>query len=403
VPLRKAKGQRQSDAARAIGYGLNPNICRIKSLVFACHGSFNQANYSFTHTGDRKNMPGQATSSAVARESSGQTQALRERQLCGLMAFDRHGRLTASSPEVADLLGLATAPVVGSLFSALPAPLATFLAESFGNKSPLNERQLLINTATLRAQAVLATEGGLVLVLHDLHPARRFDQHIRRLDRLANIGTLSASHAHEIKNAIVAVKTFVDLLLEKNQDAELAEVVGREMKRIDALVSQMMRAASPARTTVARVGVHAVLDHSLRLVQHTINDKLIVLRREFTTGLDVVEANADQLEQSFMNLLLNALEAMGANGELTIRTAHFSAAEGQPTQLRITFQDTGIGIPPENMERLFETFFTTKKNGTGLGLAITRRIMQEHHGEITVESNAPNGSTFHLTLPLASN
>jgi signal transduction histidine kinase len=193
----------------------------------------------------------------------------------------------------------------------------------------------------------------------------------------------------------------VDLLLEKNPDAELSEVMGREMKRIDALLSQTLRVANPPKPRVAAVHVHEVLDHSLRLVQHQINEKLVSLQRRFDATSDVVNGDGYQLEQSFMNLMLNALEAMGANGELTIATEIVPAPGKNSAQLAISIRDTGIGVAPENMERLFETFFTTKQNGTGLGLAITRRIIHEHDGEITAQSQVHKGTTFRITLPLA--
>jgi signal transduction histidine kinase len=114
------------------------------------------------------------------------------------------------------------------------------------------------------------------------------------------------------------------------------------------------------------------------------------------------------LQQAFVNLLLNALEAMGPNGTLSVATNFLPAStvpDGPPeaemgTQLRLTIQDNGIGIPPEHMARLFEPFFTTKPNGTGLGLLITRRIIQEHRGTITVESQPDKGTSFQITLPV---
>ena len=243
--------------------------------------------------------------------------------------------------------------------------------------------------------------GGTVVVLHDLTPVHKLEHNIHRLDRLANIGTLSASLAHEIKNALVAVRTFVDILLEKNQDAELAEVVSREMKRINSLISQMLRVAHPARQVFGTVRVHELLEQCLRLMRHPVQEKLIKVTRHFEAQTDVITGNEFQLEQAFMNLLLNALEAMGPNGELHISTRVLTAESSDPARLHICFRDTGIGIPPENMGRLFDTFFTTKKNGTGLGLSITRRIIEEHHGEVTVESEINRGTIFCVTLPLA--
>ena len=221
---------------------------------------------------------------------------------------------------------------------------------------------------------------------------------MERLDRLANLGMLSAGMAHEIKNGLVAVKTFVDLLLEKNRDADLGEVVRHELDRINAIVSQMLRIASPARAAFQTVHGHELLEHSLRLLQPQIGGKLILLKKNYLAPADTVPGDAAQLQQVFMNLLLNALEAMGPNGTLTIGT-EILAGENDPAMLRIQIQDSGGGIAPENMARLFEPFFTTKKNGTGLGLAICQRIIQEHHGYILAHSEIGRGSTFSILLP----
>ena len=223
---------------------------------------------------------------------------------------------------------------------------------------------------------------------------------LQRLDRLANLGMLSAGMAHEIKNGMVAVKTFVDLLLEKNQDAELGEVVRHELERINTIVTQMLRMAAPASANFKTVRVHEVLDHSLRLLQPQVGGKLIAVKKNYRAESDAVHGDDAQLQQTFMNLLLNALEAMGPNGTLAISTETADGGNGARV-LNIQIQDTGVGIAPENLARLFEPFFTTKKNGTGLGLAICRRIIHEHHGSIHAQSESGKSSRFSISLPVS--
>jgi two-component system sensor histidine kinase HydH len=221
---------------------------------------------------------------------------------------------------------------------------------------------------------------------------------MQRLDRLANLGMLSAGMAHEIKNGMVAIKTFVDLLLEKNQDAELGEVVRRELERINAIVTQMLRIAAPGPANFKTVRAHEVLDHSLRLLQPQISGKLIALKKNYRAESDAVRGDDAQLQQTFMNLFLNAVEAMGTNGTLTVST-EIADGENSARVLKIQIQDTGTGIAPENLARLFEPFFTTKKNGTGLGLAISHRIIHEHQGSIRAHSETGKSSTFSIWLP----
>lgn len=224
------------------------------------------------------------------------------------------------------------------------------------------------------------------------------EQNMRRLDRLASLGLLSAGMAHEIKNGLVAIKTFIELLLKKGEDRELTRVVERELNRIDWMVGQMLRFAAPGKDEFAPVRVHNLLDHSLRLIEHQLTGKMISLKRNYQAASDAVMGDEYQLQQAFMNLLFNAIEAMGMNGTLTVNTETVEEKKGE-YRLRIQVHDTGAGIAPENLARLFEPFFTTKKNGTGLGLAICQRIVQEHDGEIRAESELKKGATFMVLLP----
>lgn len=225
------------------------------------------------------------------------------------------------------------------------------------------------------------------------------DENLQRLDRLANLGTLSAGLAHEIKNALVPIKTFVELTIQKSDDKDLAIAVERELKRLDSMVTQMLRFGVPRPTAFVSVQVHDVLDVSLRLLQHQISGKMISVTRDFRAVPGIVRGDEAQLQQVVMNLLLNALESMGFSGALTISTEMIQIETGAHW-LKICVHDTGMGISKENLARLFEPFFTTKKNGTGLGLAISQRVAREHQGKIEAQSEIGKGSIFTISLPV---
>jgi len=303
----------------------------------------------------------------------------------------------------------------------LPAPLAAMAQEALATGQSIAGRVLDLALAkrgktestSVSVTAVPLMRNGkaseVVLAINDLATENRCELHLERLDRLAKMGTLAAGMVHEIKNALVASRTFMDLLLEKNQDADLAGVVRRELIRIDSIVSRMLRFTGPAQEAFKAVRLHEILEHSLRLLQPQLKDKAIELHKAFEAGLDLVEGNEYELQQAFVNLLLNGIEAMASNGTLTVATASIAApplgGQGKPpdTQLvRVAIQDTGVGIPLENMGHLFEPFFTTKSSGTGLGLAVTRRIIEGHHGAISVQSKPGEGTAFTIALPLAA-
>jgi len=321
-----------------------------------------------------------------------------------VLTVNRQGSIAACSPAAEGLLGLKPGR------RSVPVFLRKIVQGCFKTVTPtlnqtvsatLKRSRRLLSVSAMPVRRSRMTE--VMVVVHDLAPLHHIEKNLHRLDRLASLGTLSASMAHEIKNALVAVKTFTELLLDSNRDAELAGTVQRELQRIESIVRQMLRFATPARPAFSPVRVHDVLEHSLRMVQRQIEGKLISLNRSFRATPDYINGDDHQLEQAFVNLLLNAVEAMGPNGSLHV-TTEFIASPASPKAInsphvRVTISDTGVGVTPENMIHLFEPFFTTKHDGTGLGLPITQRIVKEHHGDISVHSEPNKGTTFNILLP----
>jgi two-component system, NtrC family, sensor histidine kinase HydH len=323
---------------------------------------------------------------------------------CGILVFDDQQNVTAINSEAARLIGWKSQNE-SVRHEDIPSELRELLASVLTNEKSFQDQQLRFTAADkmerlLRVQALPLSSSkgdvaGAVLFLHDFSP---LDEHMRRFERLATLGTLSASMAHEIKNALVPIKTFVELLLEKNVDAELGGIVHREMERIDSIVSQMLRFGARVKGALAPTNVHQVLDHALRLIQHQIDGKQLRLVRAFNASNDLVRGDSHQLEQAFLNLFFNAIDAMRQGDELTVSTG-IVAGDERP-QLRIEIRDTGAGVPEETIPQLFEPFFTTKKEGTGLGLPITRRIIHDHGGTISVQSKVHEGTTFTVQIPL---
>ncbi|HEY1893904.1 MAG TPA: ATP-binding protein, partial [Chthoniobacterales bacterium] len=237
---------------------------------------------------------------------------------------------------------------------------------------------------------------------------------IRRSDRLASLGTLSAGMAHEIKNPLVSIKTFAQLLPERYHESDFREtfssLIVHEIDRIDSLVNQLLRFARPAKPLLRPMHVHEVLEKTLQLVQHRLYQKEIKLNRTLEASLDTIRADSDQMEQVFLNFFLNAMDAMKRGGELTVETeirtgdslvTHLlPEAENRHEALCISIRDTGEGIKKEDIARVFDPFFTTKDFGTGLGLSVVHGIIEEHGGQIEVESEVAKGTAFHIFLPL---
>src|SRR2546426_11826392 len=336
-----------------------------------------------------------------------------------VVAVDAQRNVTAFNRVAERITGLQAQAVLGRKMAELPSPLQQAIEETFVSGKAVADRTVVLfpdadeKLAVHMNTSLCANASGQPLVVlalfHDLDSARKLERRIRRLERLANIGTLSAGVAHEIKNALVAIKSFADLLAQRNQEVEMTSLISREAKRIDSLVNQLLKFAGPAKPTFSSVSIHEVIENSLRLVQHHLTTRKIHLVRALDAGIDLVQGDAKQLEQALINLLLYAVEAMEEMGTLTVATeivvatAHVSPLEpkGKAEQIQVSIKDTGSGIPPEVTPRLFVPFVTTKPEGTGLGLAITSRIIQEHHGRINVESEVNKGTTFKINLPLS--
>ena len=339
------------------------------------------------------------------REGLNLANVLRESLVCAVVVVDPDQRLSLLAGETEQILGIKQQRSGQYSIDDLPDSLQKLVRGAMESGQPILDREIKLTIPrkgihNLEISAVpvrpRAKDSGVALVIRDLTSPKGLEHDLRRLDRLASIGTLAAGMAHEIKNALVAGKTFVASLLESHQQDELVAIVRREMDRIDSIVSQMLKFASSPRPEFAAIHLHEVLDFCLRLVDPHFKGKSIVLNRSFRADEDLVEGDDYQLQQAFVNLFLNSLEAMPPYGTLTVGTGASNVRN-----LQVTVSDTGTGISPEIIDRLFEPFFTTKPNGTGLGLPITRRIIYEHGGSIRVESQPNKGATFTILLPIS--
>jgi polar amino acid transport system substrate-binding protein len=218
--------------------------------------------------------------------------------------------------------------------------------------------------------------------------------------------------AHEIKNPLVTIKTFTQLLPYQHGDAEFRntffDLVGQEVKRIDTIVNRLLNFARPAKAALKPVSLHEVVDNSIRLVEQQLAQHEIKLERHLDAKRHIIEADAEQLNQTLINFFLNAVHAMGDGGTLTVRTSLVRHTQETPQvggvrtgeYIQLDVQDTGCGISAEKLSNIFDPFFTTKEDGVGLGLSVSHGIIQEHNGIIDVESEEGKGTVFHVQFPL---
>ena len=270
-----------------------------------------------------------AEPSSLARnqQGSGLAAGWFEGLSAGVILIDHSRKVTALTSGAQQILGSALPELNPTRLEQLPAPLSALADETLASGAPSANRVLQIPggrnpSGWLRVDALSMEDGtgrrSVVLVLSDWTPIREAEQQLVRLDRLANLGTFAAAMAHEVKNALVPCKTFVDLLLEKNAEGELVEIVRREMGRIDSLVSRMLKFGGLGSGKQSAVHAHEIVEHSLRLLEPQMEDKAITLVRSLDAAPDLVLGDEHELQQALVNLLLNAVEAMGSKGTLTV-------------------------------------------------------------------------------------
>ena len=248
---------------------------------------------------------------------------------------------------------------------------------------------------------------AVVSVLHDLTEIRelerrRVEQQLFESEKLAAVGRLAASIAHEVNNPLEAIKNALYLMQtgsEGEKNARFLQIARKETERVSHIIRQMLGFARSS-GEVDWVDVNQVLEETLVLLEKKLKQSHIDLEVKFDQFLPPIRARADQLRQVFLNLIINAQQAIQGEGRISIATSRYEQALQPSIYIQVT--DTGVGIAEDDLTRIFEPFFSTGKKGTGLGLWVTQDIVRQHGGRIEVNSEAGKGATFLIILQVDS-
>lgn len=333
----------------------------------------------------------------------------------GILVVDQEGKLTYANRAAEALLGFSFEKAEGRLMSRTIRDIDWdhILDVEDGEASRLISRELEITYpqhrfvsfyAVPQAAGTDAGGGGAVVILRDVSHERKHEADLLESERLNAVKLLAAGVAHEIGNPLNALNIHLQLLAreiralpeESRQSLqELVEIAGVETQRLDLIITQFLKALRPSMPTLALENVEGLLKDSLVLMRHEIQNRNITIHVDRAEGIPKIPVDRDQIKQVFFNIIKNAIQAMPDGGRLGISLA-------APDQfLVIAFQDTGVGIQPEDFSRIFDPYHTTKPDGSGLGLMIVQRIVQDHGGQIEVQSKPGAGTRFTVLLPLA--
>jgi two-component system sensor histidine kinase AtoS len=341
----------------------------------------------------------------------------------GLLSMDMEGRVSTINPAAQELFKNFDNPVGkgSSVSKSLKnfTELDTYIQDILKNPHKKNpreiplqykskERVLLIGSSILKDRKGNPQE--VILNLHDITELKKLETSIRQAERLAGLGTLAAGMAHEIRNPLSTIKTFVQLLPRKMEKPGFLEkfqrTVPRAIDQINRLVEDLLELARVPKYKFEKIYIKSLLEQTIDSIEEEMLNKQIYCQFEHSSDLPPIQADANQLSKAFNNLIRNAMQAMPSGGKLSIKAfsqkEHTKDTQGLTVQngwITLVFHDTGVGISPKDIKNIFTPFFTTKDIGTGLGLAITHKVITEHGGRIDVESNEGKGSRFRIYLP----
>ncbi|MEJ2038288.1 MAG: ATP-binding protein, partial [Desulfosarcinaceae bacterium] len=326
----------------------------------------------------------------------------------GLIATDRDGRITFFNDAAGKITGVQTDQAVGK------EPDTLLPAHLCGLRQSLDQGRVIADEEmeccfdenrplplSVSATRIINENGdfvGQVMILRDLREVRRLQAQIRRQEKLAAIGGLAAGVAHEIRNPLSSIKGLATYFKEQFADGSEARsaagVMIQEVDRLNRTISELLDFARPTDLKRQSMDLAPLLSRSIHLIQQDASGQGIHIDLHLAEGLCPVYIDPDRLNQCLLNIYLNAIQAMAPGGTLTLRCENDS-----DRQVRIDISDTGQGIPPDQITKIFDPYFTTKNKGTGLGLAIVHKIVEAHQGRIEVQSTPGQGTTVTLQLP----
>lgn len=346
-----------------------------------------------------------------ARSSLSRVQAfsdnLVENMPMGLVAMDRESRIIAFNQTAEFVLRKTAGEVIGQMAEDVLPEACRDLLRTLAVEKQIIAKEIdcfLTDGRTIPLEViatVLEEEDGargVVVLFRDITEIKQLKKEIAQSQRLASLGSLAAGVAHEIRNPLSSIKGFATYFKERYRDnpddSQTADIMVQEVDRLNRVIGQLLDYARPMTMNRRETAIQTVIQHALRMIESQAREKGVVIQTELQADVAAVLIDPDRIKQVFLNLYLNAIGAMEGGGILSVALLSMT-----DRRIRIEVRDTGVGIDPKDLDRIFDPYFTTKSSGTGLGLAIVQKIIEAHRGEIQVASTPGLGTTVSVILP----
>lgn len=333
----------------------------------------------------------------------------------GILVIDRSGRITTWNSALEEMLGITRAEALGgdalTVFNQDMIETIRTVTGASGwvvddvrhlykfRTLTRDDRSIVINLSLAPFEDAARTIAGTLVVVEDVTDRVKLEEQLQQSDKLNSIGLLAAGVAHEVNTPLAGISSYAQMLAGQLADGDpkhrVLQKILAQTERASGIVNNLLNFSRTSGTDFAPLDLNRVLDDTLQLLEVQLRRNEIVVERHYADDLPEAYGNAGKLQQVFMNLILNARDAMPDGGRLEIET------ESADHMLLVRVRDTGIGIAPANITKIYDPFFTTKGvgQGTGLGLALSYGIVQEHSGRIFVESQPGRGTTFTIKVP----
>ncbi|NOY86682.1 MAG: HAMP domain-containing protein [Deltaproteobacteria bacterium] len=335
----------------------------------------------------------------------------------GLITLDAGGKITSFNRESEELLGTKDSQVIGRSPMEVwgpDNPLTGMLRGGTVDQNTVQGREIrweaedgtfrILEVSTAHIQEPDGPSVGLLALMQDLTEKKSLEEKVRRADRLAALGTFAAGLAHEIRNPLTAVRAFVQMFPAKYQSAvfrgKFNRIVPRELDRVNELLENLLDLVRRPRMQLVPMDIFPCVEQVLETLEPEIQAAGIDVRPLGGAASLMVIADESYLTRAIYNVILNAVQAMPHGGRLTIEVIR-EEEDGKTPIIALRISDTGIGIPMNDVQEVFNPFFTSKEKGTGLGLAVTNKIIEDQNGSIEVASERGVGTTFTISLPEA--